>query len=575
MGTALWRAAGVGPQVQVPMFYDAHYLYPRPWTQDQSAPGVPPPAPLAFYGSNTISQSFRAATANLSMLEISLSGPPGTVVNVELADDRGQTWQTQAVLQAAPDGALEQFRFKPITDSQDRLFSLTLSAPQAQPSAPAVAYAVGGDRLGASWQLNQFSRPGNLALTSYAAGAPGRWWLDALSEQLLPGVFRLRLQQYKPSAFKGSLFSWLLAATASLSIGLLWLARPYARPRYKDREIVTLGWTLCILFGTLLFWQFFDGRAQLARNSTAQTLTPVSPGAPAPTAADAPLLFADLTSDLWFAAREPEARFVHTATIDGYPVIITPLGYRVRYSLIVPPDGHLHFAVSAGNNEFGRAEVLINEEVVETIDLEPQAEQTSEPLQWRELDLSAWTGQGVTLTLHTPRSGTATEARVQWYMPQITTDPNWLLAEPPGPDQASPAGFRFADAASLRSFTLSSPRIKAGEALTVSLFWEALTQTERYGTVFVHLIDEDGRLVAQHDAQPVQNVFPLPRWLPGMIIRDDHPIPLPSDLQPGTYALHVGIYDPDTLERWPVTTNDGRVLPEASAKLVPALEILP
>lgn len=43
-----WRSTSTGPQVQVPMFYDAHYLFPRPWTQAQEAPGVPAPFPVAF-----------------------------------------------------------------------------------------------------------------------------------------------------------------------------------------------------------------------------------------------------------------------------------------------------------------------------------------------------------------------------------------------------------------------------------------------------------------------------------------------------------------------------------------------
>ena len=76
--TGRWRSSGVGPQVQVPMFYDAHYLFPRPWTQEQEAPGVPPPAPLSvLYGPNRVTQSFIAGADRLSMVEVWLAGPAG------------------------------------------------------------------------------------------------------------------------------------------------------------------------------------------------------------------------------------------------------------------------------------------------------------------------------------------------------------------------------------------------------------------------------------------------------------------------------------------------------------------
>jgi hypothetical protein len=58
-----------------------------------------------------------------------------------------------------------------------------------------------------------------------------------------------------------------------------------------------------------------------------------------------------------------------------------------------------------------------------------------------------------------------------------------------------------------------------------------------------------------------------------MIIRDDHTLQLPADLLPGAYTMYVGIYDPDSQERWLVTGPEGQELGDGRALLVPALEI--
>ena len=382
MGAGNWRATGVGPQVQVPMFYDAHYLYPRPWTQEQSAPGVPAAAPLAFYGANTVSQVFSAGSDQLTMLELPLGGAPGTQVTAVLADDRGQIWEGTATLNQG-ENAPYQFRFGPIPDSYGRVFELTLSAPEATAVQPVLAYAVGGDRLGAAWRLNQFSRPGNLALTTYASGAPGRWWFNGMAEQLLPAVFRLRLQQYKPPAFKGPLFAWLLGLTAVLTFILLWLARPGWRT--SARKGAALGWALVALLGVFLVWQLVDGRLQLKGSETSTTLLPTENATMDENEPGSPLLYADLTSDLWSAAREPEARFVKTTTLDGLPAILAPAGSRLRYALNVPPDGRLRLALRADGAGVG-AEVRVNDQIVEALAVDSDAD---DPLLWLDIDLVA------------------------------------------------------------------------------------------------------------------------------------------------------------------------------------------
>ena len=71
--------------------------------------------------------------------------------------------------------------------------------------------------------------------------------------------------------------------------------------------------------------------------------------------------------------------------------------------------------------------------------------------------------------------------------------------------------------------------------------------------MFTHLVDEAGRLVTQHDGLPTEGKRPTPSWAPGEIITDVHPILIPPDTKPGAFWLRVGLYDPESGSRLPLT----------------------
>jgi hypothetical protein len=101
--------------------------------------------------------------------------------------------------------------------------------------------------------------------------------------------------------------------------------------------------------------------------------------------------------------------------------------------------------------------------------------------------------------------------------------------------------------------------------LLLTLFWQAEGMAgeadgegnpegpvaERY-TVFAHLLDKDGQLVAQQDSEPVGGSRPTTSWSLGEVIVDHLGILIPPDLNGGEYQLVVGMYRPDTGERLPV-----------------------
>jgi hypothetical protein len=102
-----------------------------------------------------------------------------------------------------------------------------------------------------------------------------------------------------------------------------------------------------------------------------------------------------------------------------------------------------------------------------------------------------------------------------------------------------------------------SPTLSAGDVLTLTLYWRALQVPQGDYKVFVHLLDQAGAKVTQHDAPPRDGRYPTWAWQPGDLVLDTHQLALPDERPPGPYRWVVGMYRPDTGERLPVTGPEG------------------
>lgn len=96
---------------------------------------------------------------------------------------------------------------------------------------------------------------------------------------------------------------------------------------------------------------------------------------------------------------------------------------------------------------------------------------------------------------------------------------------------------------------------KAGGVLGLRSFWLVETPFTADYAVFVHVIDAAGNRPTQRDAQPWQGRFPTSAWRPGSIVVDHNDVYLPPNLPPGEYRVVVGLYDPATGARPPVTAD--------------------
>ncbi len=106
----------------------------------------------------------------------------------------------------------------------------------------------------------------------------------------------------------------------------------------------------------------------------------------------------------------------------------------------------------------------------------------------------------------------------------------------------------------LIGYDLPATPVKPGQALPVTLYWQAEAEMGVNYTVFVQLLNSTGQVVAQVDLPPQGGAAPTTTWLPGEILTDPYSLALPN-LPPGGYRLITGLYHAATGERLPATSG--------------------
>jgi hypothetical protein len=133
----------------------------------------------------------------------------------------------------------------------------------------------------------------------------------------------------------------------------------------------------------------------------------------------------------------------------------------------------------------------------------------------------------------------------------------------PAPPQALAAG--FGPAIGLEGYGL---RQDGPGALALMLFW-ATGAPPPDASLFMHLIGPDGQRVAQIDLPAI-----TAGWEAGRHYRTRASLPLPAGLPPGAYKLVVGLYDPQSFQRLPLSaaTPAGPALDGPDALLLATVE---
>jgi hypothetical protein len=141
-----------------------------------------------------------------------------------------------------------------------------------------------------------------------------------------------------------------------------------------------------------------------------------------------------------------------------------------------------------------------------------------------------------------------------------------LYGAPRGELQAvdvSVSGARWGDIA-LNDIRVGTS-VQSGDIVPVALTWQASAPIPTNYKVFVHAAKPDGFVIAQHDAQPLNDLRPMTTWAAGEPVRDHHGLALPPDYR-GELTLKLGLYDPSTGKR--LLTDDGRDAIELGSVIV-------
>ena len=129
----------------------------------------------------------------------------------------------------------------------------------------------------------------------------------------------------------------------------------------------------------------------------------------------------------------------------------------------------------------------------------------------------------------------------------------WVYGQPPEPPAAggmeTGVNVSLGEHIRLESVRIGRDELVTGEPLTAVLNWTSDGEVDGDYTVFCHLIDAAGGIVAQVDEKPLAGRRPTTTWREGEMIEDDHRIEVPEDLQPGRYRVLAGLYDRETMER--------------------------
>ncbi|MBI2912068.1 MAG: hypothetical protein HYY05_07985 [Chloroflexi bacterium] len=121
------------------------------------------------------------------------------------------------------------------------------------------------------------------------------------------------------------------------------------------------------------------------------------------------------------------------------------------------------------------------------------------------------------------------------------------------PFATTPPIASWGDGIQLANFELPL-QTAAGQSIPIALLWRADATPHQDYTVFLHLTDPTGAVVAQSDAYPSGGAAPTGAWRPGELVADSLRLALPADLPPGTtLKARLGLYTLPSLRRLPVT----------------------
>jgi hypothetical protein len=156
-----------------------------------------------------------------------------------------------------------------------------------------------------------------------------------------------------------------------------------------------------------------------------------------------------------------------------------------------------------------------------------------------ELEARLANGQTVYLGRYLPHLANAYYLHAVGPLTEVKTGPS------PLPDDLTPVEKDFGASIRLRGFKLASLTIPADDSLLITLYWQALQPPPGNDRVLFRLLDSNGETRFTSPANiPVGQMYPTAAWPLDDVVADFHRIALDPALEPGAYALQVGLFPP-------------------------------
>lgn len=96
----------------------------------------------------------------------------------------------------------------------------------------------------------------------------------------------------------------------------------------------------------------------------------------------------------------------------------------------------------------------------------------------------------------------------------------------------------------LLGYDLDTATVRPGDSVRLTLYWQSLAAMDRNWSVFVHLIDDAGIIIAQRDRYPAQGALATTLLRPGQSFADTFVIQIPDTVfAPTAVQVEVGLYD--------------------------------
>jgi hypothetical protein len=132
---------------------------------------------------------------------------------------------------------------------------------------------------------------------------------------------------------------------------------------------------------------------------------------------------------------------------------------------------------------------------------------------------------------------------------------------------------RFGDSIALKRIDLPAVA-HSNQTLSLKFYWQAKSAISESYTVFVHVLDSQGNIVAQADGVPVKNFYPTNWWTAGEVIEDERQITLKPGMA-GQYRMTIGLYRLADLTRLPAMDQAGQLQPDNQLILSNVIQVGP